>query len=191
MKELLAEARSCRICESVLPLGANPIVSAHQNSKIILISQAPGRVVHRSGIAWKDQSGNTLRQWLAVDEECFYRPGNFAVMPMGFCYPGKAKSGDLPPRPECAPIWHDRILSEIQGEPLVLLIGQYAQRAYLGSSVKKTLTETVQNYDYYLPKYFPLPHPSPLNNVWRKRNPWFEEGVVPVLSKIISERLNC
>lgn len=185
MEKLLCEIRECRICEDHLPLGPNPIVEATKKSKIILISQAPGRIVHQTGIAWDDQSGKKLREWLGVDLETFYNPDNFAVLPMGFCYPGKAKTGDAPPRKECAPIWHDRVWDSLENVQLKLLIGSYANNYYLDSSLN--LTEKVKNSKEYLPEFWPLPHPSPVNRFWRMKNPWFEDKIVPELQKKIKE----
>ncbi|WP_047548925.1 uracil-DNA glycosylase family protein [Psychroserpens sp. Hel_I_66] len=178
MQDLLHDIRQCSICEPHLPLGAKPIVEAHKDSKIVLLSQAPGRVAHQKGMAWDDASGKRLRDWLGVDEDTFYNPNNFAIMPMGFCYPGKGKGGDLPPRPECAPTWHDLLWKELKSVELIILIGAYAQKQYLKKEAKRTLTETVANYESYLPKYFPLPHPSPRNRFWLTKNPWFEEEVL-------------
>ena len=187
MKDLLKEVRQCRFCETHLPLGAKPIVSGNEHSKIILISQAPGRVVHESGIAWQDQSGKQLRKWLGVTTSVFYNEDNFAVLPMGFCYPGKAKTGDLPPRKECAPLWHKTIIDHFKKAELFVLIGAYANKYYLSKNEK--LTTLVKNYQEYLPNYFPLPHPSPVNRFWRIKNPWFEKEVVPELQKKVKEIL--
>ncbi|QHI36060.1 hypothetical protein IMCC3317_14130 [Kordia antarctica] len=189
MENLLEEILGCRICQDHLPLGVNPVLSAHKSSKIILIGQAPGLKVHQSGIPWDDMSGKRLRQWLNVSDETFYNPKNIALIPMGFCYPGKGKTGDLPPRKECAEAWHKQLLSKMQEAELVLLVGQYAQKYYLQENAKKTLTETVANYESYLPKYFPLPHPSPRNRFWLSKNPWFEKEVIPVLQQEISRLL--
>lgn len=170
--------------------GVNPVVSFSKESKIIIIGQAPGSVVHRTGVPWDDKSGDRLRNWLDVTKEEFYDEKLFALIPMGFCYPGKGKSGDLPPRPECAPQWHDLVLEQIDTKELILLIGNYAQHYYLKDAVKNNLTETVKNYAEYLPTYLPLPHPSPRNNIWLKKNEWFERSVLPELkSRIHSTRL--
>ena len=154
-------------------------------SKIIIISQAPGRRVHETGIPWNDASGRKLREWMNVVDATFYDPATFSIMPMGFCYPGKGISGDLPPRPECGPLWHPQILKNLKVLPLILLIGQYAQRYYLKKDCKSSLTETVKSYKEFLPKYFPLPHPSPRNQNWVKINPWFMEEAIPELRKRI------
>ena len=181
MEDLLEEIRQCDFCLHHLKNGVNPVLNASLQSSIAIIGQAPGSVVHRTGIPWDDKSGERLREWLSVKKEQFYNPNIFAIIPMGFCYPGKGKTGDLPPRKECAPMWHKKLLDIMPNLKLVLLIGTYAQSYYLGKEKKKTLTETVKNHKEYLPKYLPLPHPSPRNNIWLKKNPWFVEEVVPVL----------
>ena len=181
MDELLNEIRGCKLCASNLPLGPRAVLSAHEDSKVIIIGQAPGTKVHTSGIPWDDQSGKALRSWMNVSNEEFYDPKKFAIIPMGFCYPGKGRSGDLPPRPECAETWHEKLLSKMQSVELVLLIGQYAQRAYLDQSEKRNLTETVRRFDEFGPMYLPLPHPSPRNRFWLQKNPWFEADVIPYL----------
>jgi uracil-DNA glycosylase len=185
MKTLLNKIKRCEVCKDDLPLGSRPIVQLNVNSKIIIIGQAPGRRVHETGIPWNDASGKKLREWMNIDETTFYDPLVFSIMPMGFCYPGKGISGDLPPRPECAPIWHSPILKNYKSTPLILLIGQYAQRNYLKKECKTSLTETVKNFKEYLPNYFPLPHPSPRNQNWVKVNPWFMEEAIPELRKRI------
>ena len=185
MEKLLAEIKNCKICESHLPHGVNPVVSAHPNCKIAIIGQAPGSIVHRTGIPWNDKSGERLRQWLGVTNQEFYTVDLFAIIPMGFCYPGKGKSGDLPPRPECAPQWHEPLFREMNHLELILLIGNYAQQYYLKKKTKSTLTETVKHFDDYLPQYFPLPHPSPRNNIWLKKNSWFEKELIPFLQQKI------
>lgn len=185
MDNLLSQIRNCEVCKAHLIHGVNPIVSANVNSKILLISQAPGRIVHNTGIHWSDRSGDTLRNWLDVDPETFYNNEIFAIMPMGFCFPGSAKTGDLPPRKECAPIWHQKLLKEMPNIQLTILIGLYAQKQYLGKNAMKTLTENVNHFEQYLPEYFPLPHPSGRNNIWMAKNPWFPQLVLPQLKSIV------
>ena len=185
MRELLNHIKQCKICEAHLPLGPRPIASAHPESKVVIIGQAPGTKVHASGIPWDDASGKQLRKWLGVSNDDFYNERNFAIIPMGFCYPGKGKSGDLPPRVECAPQWHQPLFDAMPAIELVILIGMYAQNYYLKDQAKRTLTETVANYKEYLPQYFPLPHPSPRNRFWLSKNPWFESEVVPELKKTV------
>lgn len=189
MHELLSQIRNCEVCKAHLPLGPRPIVAAHEKAKILIIGHAPGTKVHASGIPWDDQSGKRLRSWMGITPEIFYDETKVAQMPMGFCYPGKGKTGDLPPRPECAPLWHNPLLERLKKIELTILIGQYSQRHYLGKSMEKNLTETVRNYQEYLPKYFVLPHPSPRNRFWITKNPWFEEEVVPMMQQKISRLL--
>lgn len=187
---LLKEIKSCKTCEEYLDNGVNPVVTAATESRIIIIGQAPGSKVHASSIPWSDASGKRLREWMGVDEEVFYDTKKNAVIPMGFCYPGKGKSGDLPPRKECAPQWHPPLMELLPNVQLILLVGSYAQKYYLGKTMKKNLTETVGAFEEYLPKYFPIPHPSPLNGRWLKRNYWFEEQVVPQLKATIKKILH-
>jgi len=186
MQKLLSEIRNCEVCKAHLPLGPRPIVAAHPNSKIVIIGQAPGTKVHKTGVPWDDPSGRQLRKWLGVSDEVFYDETKIALIPMGFCYPGKGKYGDLPPRTECAPLWHRPLLANMPNIELVILIGMYAQKWYLGKDAKKTLTETVASYEAYLPKNLPLPHPSPRNRFWLTKNPWFDKNVVPELQQRIS-----
>jgi uracil-DNA glycosylase len=187
MDKLLSEIRNCSVCKDFLPNIPRPIIQASSVSKIVIIGQAPGQKVQNSGIPWDDTSGNNLREWLGVDKETFYNDKIFALIPMGFCFPGNGKSGDLPPRTECAPLWHQQVLESIPEIKLTLLIGQYAQKYYLKNNVKASLTETVKNYQEYLPNYIPLPHPSPRNNIWQKKNTWFKENLVRVLQeKVVS-----
>ncbi|WP_372935826.1 uracil-DNA glycosylase family protein [Seonamhaeicola sp.] len=190
MKDLLQNIKQCTICKEHLPLGPKPVVSAHPKSKIVIIGQAPGTKVHASGIPWNDASGKQLRTWLDVSNEDFYNETKFAIIPMGFCYPGKGKTGDLPPRPECAPQWHKPLFNELKHIELILLIGMYAQNYYLGKTAKKTLTETVKNYNEYLPKFLPLPHPSPRNRFWLTKNSWFEVEVLPELRRRVNNYVN-
>ncbi|MEO9802705.1 MAG: uracil-DNA glycosylase family protein [Reichenbachiella sp.] len=181
MQPLLNDIRNCTICAKHLALGPRPVLAAHASSKIVIIGQAPGAVVHDTGVPWDDKSGENLRSWLQVDNETFYDPKRIALVPMGFCYPGKGKSGDLPPRSECAPEWHGQVLGHLKEVKLTILIGQYAQQYYLAERARKTLTETVRHFEEYLPDFFVLPHPSPRNNIWRARNPWFDAEVIPSL----------
>ncbi len=183
MKNLISHIKQCTICEEHLALGPRPVLAAHKNSKIVIIGQAPGTKVHASGIPWDDASGRQLRKWLNVTDEEFYDVEKFAIIPMGFCYPGKGKSGDLPPRKECAPQWHQELFDKLPNLELIILIGMYAQNYYLKQAAKRTLTETVDNYPEYLPKYFVLPHPSPRNRFWFTKNPWFNEEVIPELKR--------
>ena len=187
IKNLLHDISQCQICEKHLPLGPRPIVTAHQDSKIVIIGQAPGTKVHASGIPWDDASGNQLRQWLNVSTEDFYDTKKFAIIPMGFCYPGKGKTGDLPPRQECAPQWHQPLLNVMPNVELVILIGMYAQKYYLKDRAKNTLTETVAHFKDYLPRYLPLPHPSPRNRFWFTKNPWFKVEVLPELQQVVNK----
>ena len=177
---LLAEVRACTVCAEHLPLGPRPIVQVHPAARILIAGQAPGSRVHETGIPFNDASGERLRSWLGMSREVFYDPRQVAILPMGFCFPGTGRSGDLPPRPECAPTWRATLLSRMKKLQLTLVIGQYAQVYHLprgGSS----LTEVVQGWREFWPHTVPLPHPSPRNNLWLKRNPWFEEELIPVL----------
>ena len=179
---LLEEVRACRVCADDLPLGPRPVLRAAASAKILIIGQAPGTRVHASGIPWDDPSGDRLRLWLGLDKEQFYDEQQLAIVPMGFCYPGKGKSGDLPPRKECAELWHDKIMAELPAVELTLLIGQYAQNHYLDTG-KETLTARVKRWQDFLPNHIPLPHPSPRNQIWLKKNAWFEQEVVPFIQK--------
>jgi len=189
MEALLTEIRACTVCKEHLDLGPRPIVAAHREAKIIIIGQAPGTKVHATGVPWDDPSGRQLRKWLNVNDETFYDETQIALVPMGFCYPGKGKSGDLPPRSECAPLWHERLWKELPNIGLVILIGMYAQNYYLKEARKKTLTETVAAYKEYAPRFMPLPHPSPRNRFWLTKNPWFNTEVVPSLQERVATLL--
>ena len=182
---LLREAAGCTVCAAHLPLGPNPVFRIHPEARIALISQAPGRLAHQSSVAWDDPSGRRLRQWLGVTDAAFFDTTTFAVLPIGFCYPGKGKGGDLPPRPECAPLWQAPLLAMMPRLELKILIGAYSQKHYLGDRRKKNLTETVRHFEEYLPEYFPIPHPSPRNGIYLRRNPWFEEVNVPRLQELV------
>lgn len=173
------------MCASQLPHGPRPIVQVSADAPIVIIGQAPGRRVHESGVPWDDPSGATLRRWLGLNEEQFYDPAVVAIVPMGFCYPGSASSGDKPPRPECAPLWHEPLLSHLAEDRLSVIIGTYALRRYVPNR-KKTLTETVGNFAEYLPSQVVLPHPSPRNQHWLTKNPWFETETLPLVRRRIS-----
>ncbi len=187
LSHLLSEVRSCDECAAQLPNVPKPILRASNTARLLIVGQAPGTKVHATGIPWNDPSGHRLREWLQLDRTMFYDETQIAIIPMGFCYPGKGKSGDLPPRIECAPRWHPLLLQHLPHLQLKLLIGQYAQRYYLSSN--QNLTETVRNWQSYLPHCFPLPHPSPRNQLWLQRNPWFVTEVIPVLRQRVKEVL--
>lgn len=189
MEGLLQQIRSCRICEDHLPLGPRPVLHASTSARLLIVGQAPGTKVHASGIPWDDQSGKRLRRWLGLEPEAFYNETKVAIVPMGFCYPGKGKSGDLPPRRECAQHWHQKVLALLPNIQLTLLIGKYAQDHFLGTSSKANLTDTVAAWHQYLPEYIPLPHPSPRNDFWLRRNPWFEADTVPFLQESVQQLL--
>lgn len=190
MRGLLKEITNCTVCAEYLSHGVRPVVAAHPGARVLIIGQAPGRRVHESGVPWRDPSGDRLRDWLEVDDATFYDPSKIALMPMGFCYPGTGKSGDLPPRPECAPLWHGRLLAAMPEVQLTLLIGQYAQARYLEGRKGKTLTETVRQFAKYGAATLPLPHPSPRNQIWLKRNAWFDTELLPELRRRMAAALS-
>lgn len=181
LDDLLADIRACRLCEAALPLGPRPVLRASAGARLLVVGQAPGTKVHASGIPWDDASGRRLRDWLGLEPDDFYDASRVAIVPMGFCYPGRAGSGDAPPRPECRATWHPRLLPLLPHVELTLLIGQYAQAYFLGGGRKATLTDTVRAWREFAPALLPLPHPSPRNVGWFKANPWFEREVVPEL----------
>jgi uracil-DNA glycosylase len=183
---LIEEVRACTVCAKSLAAGPRPIVQFSPLSRLVIIGQAPGSKVHQSGVPWQDDSGDRLRGWTGLSAEEFYNPAQVALMPMGFCYPGKGKSGDLPPRPECAPLWHERILATLTDCRLTLLVGTYAQAHYLKTA---SLTEAVKAFRAHGPAFFPLPHPSWRSGIWMKRNPWFETEVLPALRRAVRRAL--
>lgn len=216
LDKLLLKVRACTVCAPHLPHGPRPILRAAATARLLVVGQAPGRKVHDTGIPWNDPSGDRLRSWLGMDRDTFYDESRIAIIPTGLCFPGTGKQGDLPPRPECAPLWHPPLRAALKDIRLTLLIGQYAQAYYLGPRAKKTLTETVAAWQEYLtaeettgrpefprpPRgaeaaqwppgggpFLPLPHPSPRNQLWLKRNPWFERDLLPVLRLKVREAL--
>ena len=188
MHNIIEQAKGCRICQDILE--PRPVFVVNPKAKLLIVGQAPGSKVHATGIPWNDPSGERLRDWMNLTREQFYRLPEIAILPAGFCYPGKGKSGDLPPPSICAETWHAKLRALMPDIELTLLIGMYAQNHYLGDSKKRTLTETVQAFDEYLAQGFlPLPHPSPRNTLWLKRNQWFEQGVVPQLRLRVKEMI--
>ena len=183
LRSLIKEARACRVCAPHLPLGPKPVFLVGAGARLMIVGQAPGRRVHQTGIPWNDPSGDLLRAWLRMDLAQFYDTRRIAILPTGLCYPGSGKRGDLPPRPECAPLWHPRFRAALPGIRLTLLVGMHAQAYYLGKRRKKTMAQTVRAFRDYLPEFFPLPHPSPRNRLWMNSNPWFAKEVVPALRR--------
>lgn len=187
LETLLREIRACRICESYLEHGVRPVLGVGEGARILIAGQAPGIRVHRSGVPWNDPSGDRLRAWLGVDRETFYDTSRFAIVPMGFCYPGtETGKGDLPPRPECRETWHDRLMASMSGIELTLCIGRYAIDYHLPDRKGAALTATVMAWRELMPTHLALPHPSGRNNGWLKRNPWFEAEVLPLLRERVS-----
>jgi len=183
LSKLVKEIRSCTLCAKHLPLGPRPIIQVSSSAKILIVGQAPGSRVHENGIPFNDPSGDRLREWMGIDKEIFYDDKKIALVPMGFCFPGTGKSGDLPPRPECADTWRLKLLEQLPNIKLTIIVGQYAQAWHLDKGAKENLTETVMAWKEYWPKAIPLPHPSPRNNIWLKKNLWFEEEVLPSLRR--------
>ncbi|MEX3955142.1 uracil-DNA glycosylase family protein [Trinickia sp. EG282A] len=181
LSSLLFEIRACRACEPHLPLGPRPVLQAGRSARVLVVGQAPGARVHETGIPWDDRSGERLREWMGIGPEIFYDEERIALLPMGYCYPGRGKSGDLPPRPECAQRWLQRVLAELPRIELTLLVGAYAQRHFLAGERRATLTETVSAWRDYGEKRMPMPHPSGRNQGWFKHHPWFERELLPVL----------
>lgn len=179
---LLSEVLHCTICAVNLPLGPRPVLQLHPQARILIAGQAPGRKVHESGIPFADASGDRLREWLSVSRDVFYNPRQVAILPMGFCFPGTGKAGDLPPRPECATAWREKLLKQLKNLKLTLVVGHYAQTYHL-PDVGESVTATVQFWRSHWPDIVPLPHPSPRNNIWLRRNPWFENELLPPLRK--------
>ncbi len=188
LQSLLSETRHCALC-SDLPLGPKPLLQASSTATILIAGQAPGRRTHESGIPFDDVSGDRLRIWLGIDRDTFYDARRIAILPMGFCYPGTGKSGDLPPRKECAPAWREQLLQKMPTVKLTILIGMHAHRWHLGDRGGRTLTENVANWEQFWPDAIPLPHPSPRNALWLKKNPYVEEALLPKLRRRIKQLL--
>lgn len=186
---LLREIRSCSVCAPFLPLGPRPVLQAGHGARILLASQAPGIKVHQTGIPFNDASGRRLREWLGMSEEVFYDREKVAIVPMGFCYPGRAGSGDAPPRPECAPLWRKRLLAQLPAVELTVVIGQYALAWHVPEAKKLGVTCAVQAWERWWPHTLVLPHPSPRNNGWLKHNPWFETELLPRVKARVAELL--
>ena len=187
---LLSQIRRCSVCEDHLPLGPRPVLRARHSARLLIVGQAPGTKVHASGTPWNDPSGDRLRYWLDVDKDQFYDQSNIAIIPMGFCYPGRMPNGgDKPPRSECAPLWHPLLLQNLPNIELTVLAGTYAQKRFLGDRRGKSLTETVQAWRQFGPDLFPLPHPSWRTVGWQNRNPWFEADVLPALRRRVRQLL--
>ncbi len=188
--DIIKEAKNCTICAEHLPLGPRPVFQTSPTAKILIAAQAPGVRVHESGKPFTDPSGDRLRSWMGIDEDIFYDKTKIAILPMGFCYPGTGKTGDLPPRKECTPAWRSGMLATMPEIKLTLVIGQYAHAWHLKGNQKKNLTETVKNWrEYSSDGVIPLPHPSPRNNIWLKKNPWFESDLLPVIKNAVKESL--
>lgn len=185
--QLVARVRACTLCADSLPLGPRPVIQLSQASRILVVGQAPGRRVHETGLPFNDPSGDRLRQWMGISRDAFYDEQKLAILPMGFCYPGTGKSGDLPPRPECAPAWRAELLSRLPSIGLTLVIGQYAQAWHLGGT--GSVTDRVRGWQAHWPEVVPMPHPSPRNNLWLRRNPWFEQDVIPAVQQRVAELL--
>jgi len=186
---LLAQVSNCVICEADLPLGARPVIQFNPSARILIAGQAPGLKVHQTGIPFDDASGQRLRQWLGLSKDDFYDATKIAILPMGFCYPGKGKSGDLPPRKECVPAWRAQLLAALPNIKLTIVLGKYAQAYHLPQTKHLSLTELVKSWREYWPTTLPLPHPSPRNNIWLANNPWFERDVVPQLAQAVQSIL--
>ncbi|OBX18685.1 IclR family transcriptional regulator [Erythrobacter sp. QSSC1-22B] len=183
------EIAGCRLCAPHLPHGVRPVVGFSATARLLIIGQAPGSKVHQSGIPWDDASGDRLRQWTGLSKEQMYDPARVALVPMGFCYPGKASGGDKPPRRECAPQWHERVLEVLPARRLTLLVGMHAQAHYLPGHRQSSMTERVRNFRSFLPDALPLPHPAWRSTIFMRNNPWFETEVLPELREAVAEAM--
>jgi uracil-DNA glycosylase len=188
MTNLLTQVRTCKLCQA--ELDPRPVLQVHAKARVLIAGQAPGSKVHETGVPFDDPSGNRLREWMGIDRKVFYDETRIAILPMAFCYPGKGKSGDIPPPPRCAKNWRDRLLATLNNVELTLVIGKYAMDWHLDNIAGQTLTDTVKAWKDCGPNVMPLPHPSPRNNIWLKKNPWFEKELVPILKRRISRALS-
>lgn len=187
MSPLHKEIASCTLCAADLPFGPRPVVQFSPTSRLLIVGQAPGTKVHASGVPWDDASGTRLCEWTGLTSSELHDPARVAIVPMGFCYPGKGSGGDLPPRPECAPLWHDKVLAQLPSKRLTLLVGAHAQIRYLPGTKKLTMAERVRRYREFGPEFFPLPHPSWRSTIFMRRNPWFEAEVLPALREAVAQ----
>jgi len=189
LDSLLQDVKQCTLCQEHLPHGVRPVLQINRKAKILIAGQAPGRKVHETGVPFDDASGNRLREWMGISNQVFYDVKQVAILPMGFCYPGTGKSGDLPPRPECEPAWRKQLLAQLPNIEMTLVLGKYAQVYHFGHA-RASLTELVKSWQTYWPNKVPLPHPSPRNNIWLSKHPWFEKELLPVLKAAISDILS-
>ena len=186
---LAAEIAACRACADHLPAGVRPVVQFSATARLLIVGQAPGSRVHATGVPWDDASGDRLREWTGLSRDRLYDPAQVALVPMGFCYPGKASGGDRPPRRECAPLWHEQVMATLPEDRLTLLVGTYAQAHYLPGTRRWPMTERVRQWREFLPRYVPLPHPAWRSVIWMRANPWFEAEVLPELCALVAERV--
>lgn len=186
---LAEEIAACTLCCDHLPHGVRPVVSFSPTARLLIIGQAPGSKVHASGIPWDDVSGDRLREWTGLSKAQMYDSAQVALVPMGFCYPGKASGGDKPPRRECAPMWHESVLSQLPEDRLTLLVGAHAQAYYLPDAPRLSMTEKVRRFRDFLPDRIPLPHPAWRSTIWMRKHPWFEAEVLPVLREKVARAL--
>ena len=186
LEQLLKDVRACTICADILPMGPRPVLQVEEGARILIVGQAPGIRVHETGIPFNDPSGDRLRDWMGVDRETFYDASKVALIPMGFCYPGSLERGDVPPPPICAQTWRQPLIDHLPDVALTLVLGQHAQGWHLKGRKAKNLTETVKNWREFAPDMIPLPHPSPRNNIWLKKNPWFADELLPVMKERVA-----
>jgi len=188
LDRLMAEIKLCRVCEAHLPLGPKPALRGRPSARLLILSQAPGTRVHETGLSFNDRSGDRLRDWLGIDRAVFYDEERVAVMPLVFCFPGRdKKGGDLPPRRECAPLWHERMLTQWPNLELTVLAGSYAIDYYLQGRAFPTMTETVRHWRDYGPRFIPVPHPSWRTTFWEKKNPWFARQLLPEMRRCVAD----